>query len=150
MEHRIAVDLDGTLAHWSGWKGPENIGHPIPAMRDRVKQWLRSGKKVVILTARVSPLNEDPELSRKYVEQWLQKHFGAEIPVTHEKDPSMVELWDDRAKQVIKNTGKSLEEIMRETMDEIKRYTLAGMRSKENAVQICSKIYDLTQKAFTP
>ena len=62
----------------------------------------------------------------------------------------MVELWDDRAKQVIKNTGKSLEEIMRETMDEIKRYTLAGMRSEENAVQICSKIYDLTQKAFTP
>lgn len=27
----IGVDLDGTLAHYSGWSDPDHIGEPIPA-----------------------------------------------------------------------------------------------------------------------
>lgn len=30
----IYVDLDGTLAKYNGWKGPENIGEPVPAICD--------------------------------------------------------------------------------------------------------------------
>lgn len=48
----IGVDLDGTLAHYDGWKGPEHIGAPIPAMVERVKAWLAEGKEVRISTAR--------------------------------------------------------------------------------------------------
>jgi hypothetical protein len=49
----IGVDLDGTLAHYDGWKGADNIGAPIPAMVERVKGWLAEGKTVKIFTARV-------------------------------------------------------------------------------------------------
>ena len=40
----IGVDLDGTLAHYEGWKGIEHIGAPVPAMLERVKNWLAEGK----------------------------------------------------------------------------------------------------------
>jgi hypothetical protein len=49
----IGVDLDGTLAHYDGWKGADHIGAPIPAMVERVKGWLTEGKTVRIFTARV-------------------------------------------------------------------------------------------------
>jgi hypothetical protein len=48
----IGVDLDGTLAHYDGWKGADHIGAPIPAMVERVKGWLAEGKTVKIFTAR--------------------------------------------------------------------------------------------------
>ena len=32
----IAVDLDGTLARYDGWKGIDHIGDPIPLMVSRV------------------------------------------------------------------------------------------------------------------
>ena len=43
----IGVDLDGTLAHYDGWKGIEHVGPPIPAMLARVKYWLehKTGKE---------------------------------------------------------------------------------------------------------
>ena len=49
----IGVDLDGTLAYHDTWKGHEHIGEPIPAMLQRVKDWLDRGLTVKIFTARV-------------------------------------------------------------------------------------------------
>jgi hypothetical protein len=34
----VGVDLDGTLAEYHGFKGPEHIGKPIPKMVARVKR----------------------------------------------------------------------------------------------------------------
>jgi hypothetical protein len=48
----IGVDLDGTLAHYSEWKGPDSIGEPVPLMLARVKEWLAKGLEVRIVTAR--------------------------------------------------------------------------------------------------
>ena len=42
----IGVDLDGTLAYYDYWRGPEHIGEPIPAMLERVQRWLAEGKDV--------------------------------------------------------------------------------------------------------
>lgn len=39
----IGVDLDGTLAYYSGWKGIEHVGDPVPAMINRVRAWLANG-----------------------------------------------------------------------------------------------------------
>ena len=36
----VGVDLDGTLAHWDGWKGVEHIGEPIQPMIARVNAWV--------------------------------------------------------------------------------------------------------------
>lgn len=100
----IGVDLDGTLAEYAEWQGPEHIGAPIPLMVERVKQWLREGREVRIVTARVS----DPEqemAARLPIEIWCNQHLGRILPVTCRKDYGMIELWDDRAVAVVPNTG---------------------------------------------
>lgn len=109
----IGVDLDGTLARYDTWRGNDHIGEPIPAMLDRVKQWLAAGREVRIFTARVSPqavrLNQSTiEETRAPIERWLIRHLGRPLAITHEKDMAMIELWDDRAVSVEANTGRIL------------------------------------------
>jgi hypothetical protein len=101
MSGWIGVDLDGTLAEYGGWKGPDHIGEPIAAMAFRVRQWIADGREVRIFTARASvPEQIGP------VQEWCLKHFGVALPVTNIKDFAMVELWDDRAVRVKANEGE--------------------------------------------
>lgn len=104
----IGVDLDGTLAHWTEWVGPTEIGPPIPLMVERVKRWLEEGKDVRIFTARVYPglgfEDRVPQISAA-ISVWCWEHIGRPLPVTCTKDYEMLELWDDRAVQVVPNTG---------------------------------------------
>ena len=102
----IGVDLDGTLAKYDKWKGIEHIGEPIAPMVDRVKAWLKEGRRVKIVTARVSMgPGEDRDMAMYYIHLWCHDCIGQPLPVTHEKDFAMLQLWDDRAIQVIPNTG---------------------------------------------
>jgi hypothetical protein len=102
----IGVDLDGTLAEYGGWRGPEHIGAPVPVMVDRVKRWIAAGRDVRIFTARVGPQPGDEGVrAAKAIGAWCREHIGVVLPVTATKDYSMVELWDDRCVQVIPNTG---------------------------------------------
>ncbi len=112
----IGVDLDGTLAKYNGWNGGQ-IGEPVPAMVERVKKWLAEGAEVRVFTARVgfgagysaeSGRSDDADFAReqtKLIEDWCEKHIGQKLKVTAVKDFTMIELWDDRAVQVIPNTG---------------------------------------------
>lgn len=97
----IGVDLDGTLAHYDGWYGPAHIGEPIPAMLERVKNWLDEGIEVRIFTARASMPEYIP-----FVTQWLEKQGLPALEVTNVKDFAMISLWDDRCVQVETNIGK--------------------------------------------
>ena len=123
MNGWIGVDLDGTLAFYDHWRGAGHIGEPIPAMVQRVKQWLAEGKTVKIFTARVwaptfnpsSPDDEQAEqvrriqealTARSAIEAWCEKHIGQVLEVTNVKDYGMLTLYDDRAVQVIANTGQ--------------------------------------------
>lgn len=108
MSGWIGVDLDGTLAHYSGWKGPAHVGEPVPEMMERVKAWLSEGKHVKIFTARAS----DPH-QIKPVREWLEKHGIGHLEITNVKDFAMVELWDDRAIQVIPNTGIPIQSLVK-------------------------------------
>lgn len=96
----IGVDLDGTLAHYDGWKGPEHIGEPIPAMMQRVKAWLATGQQVRIYTARACVQDQVAPVAA-----WLEKHGLGGLQITNSKTYEMIECWDDRAVQVIPNTG---------------------------------------------
>lgn len=98
----IGVDLDGTLAVYDGWKGPDHIGEPIPKMVERVRLWVSEGRQVKIFTARVAS-----DLPESYVPitNWMLEVFGFPLPITCKKDYGMIELWDDRAVQLIPNTG---------------------------------------------
>ena len=101
------VDLDGTLARYDGWQGPEHIGVPVPRMLHRVLDWLNAGCEVRIVTARVSQ-DEDGSV-RRVIEAWCMEHLGRVIPITNAKDYNMIELWDDRAVQVVPNTGERVD-----------------------------------------
>ena len=104
---RRGVDLDSTLAHYEEWVAPDVIGEPIPLMAERVKHWLAVGDVVDVFTARVHPSHgeTDVALARGAVQEWFWKHFGASVTVTCMKHPEWADYWDDRAVQVIKNTG---------------------------------------------
>lgn len=96
----IGVDLDGTLAEATPWKGMSHIGPPVPLMLRRVRLWLEKGARVKIVTARAG----DPE-GLKATQAWLKANGLPDLEVTDRKDFGMIELWDDRAIQVVQNTG---------------------------------------------
>lgn len=109
----IGVDLDGTLAQYHGFKGPEVIGEPIPEMLDKVKQMLADGVDVRIFTARVysgmtEDRNREARLASDAISAWCMMHLGRVIPITCVKDYGMYILYDDRAVQVQRNTGRIL------------------------------------------
>ena len=118
----IAVDLDGTLAEYDGWHGEGYIGPPVPRMVRTVRGWLDAGREVVIFTARVSTVGrvspevpveltaERAEAQRRAIEAWCLKHLGVVLPVTCEKSYEFEQIWDDRAVQVIPNTGYTISE----------------------------------------
>jgi len=109
MNGWIGVDLDATLAEYTGWVSPTHIGAPVPKMVQRIHTWLAAGKEVRIFTARVYPGGRvtPSELREVYdaIEHWCRVHLGQSLPITCIKDYGMVELWDDRAVQIIPNTG---------------------------------------------
>lgn len=97
----IGVDLDGTLAHYYGWKGITHIGPPVPMMLERVKSWIEDGKTVKIFTARASNT-----LAIPYIRLWMEQNGLPDLEITATKDFGMVELWDDRCVQVVANMGE--------------------------------------------
>jgi hypothetical protein len=108
MKKKIGVDLDGTLASYDHWRGAAHIGKPIPRMYHRVFRWIAEGHTVVIFTARANT----PENIR-FIKHWLKKWGFPDLQVTNVKLPDLDEYWDDRAIQVVRNTGFSIEEKMK-------------------------------------
>ena len=109
----IGVDLDGTIAMYDGWKGEKHVGAPIMPMVERVKAWRAAGIPVRIFTARVSTRDADEmKTVTAAIEQWCVEHLGEVLPVTCSKDYQMIALWDDRATQVVANTGVAVEDIV--------------------------------------
>ena len=116
MNDWIGVDLDGTLAEYHGWKGMHHIGKPIKPMCDRVRAWLAEGIEVRVFTARVSGgYKENGPLWRvcEPIEAFCMQEFGVELRITNVKDFHMAELWDDRAVQVVFNTGERVGTVNR-------------------------------------
>lgn len=108
----IGVDLDGTLAHYDGWKGADHIGPPVESMLARVKQWIKDGRDVRVLTARVSHDGSaarmvEAQMAMIHIMGWCALHVGTVLPVTCTKDYAMIELWDDRAVTVLPNLGRT-------------------------------------------
>ena len=101
----IGVDLDGTLAKLKRTEKFDEvaIGAPIPKMVERVKAWRATGREVRIMTARAASLK--PKV-KQAIEEWCEKHLGEKLPITNEKDPYMLELWDDRAIGLEPDTGR--------------------------------------------
>ena len=110
----IGVDLDGTLAFYETWVHHAEIGDPVPLMAQRVRQWLLDGHTVKIFTARMSVPDDAMRAEiAAAIGAWTEKHLGQVLEATCIKDLNMLELWDDRAVQVIANTGEPVGRSMR-------------------------------------
>lgn len=99
-KRHIACDLDGTLAHYDGWKGIEHIGPPVAPVLARVKAALAAGHEVSIFTARVSGTHDDAVAAASWVVAWCVEHIGQALPVTAIKHGHFDEFWDDKAVRV--------------------------------------------------
>jgi hypothetical protein len=127
MKHEdgwIGVDLDGTLSvYTSGDYNAFIIGPPVVKMVSRVKNLLSRGVKVKIFTARANPKTETPErlqIVLAKIREWSREFIGEELEITCEKDYHMFALYDDRAVQVVPNTGVLVEDQLAEAESEIR------------------------------
>ena len=89
----VGFDFDGTLVR-------EITFEAIPSMVQRLRDYLNLGYEVRILTAR-----GNDAVGIRLVKDWLKKHDLPDLKVTSNKDYQMLVLYDDRARQVIQNTG---------------------------------------------
>lgn len=100
----IGIDLDGTLARVDAFSDISKIGDPIPKMVDLAARFARDGVVVKIFTARASNPKQVAMIHR-----WLKDIGLPEFEVTNVKDFEMIRLYDDRAVQVLANTGEIVE-----------------------------------------
>lgn len=80
----VAVDFDGTIAKFDGWKGEEHIGDPIPGAKEALTKLKEQGHVIIVYTCRKRT---------DLVEKWLQEHgipydYVNENPVGPETHPS--------------------------------------------------------------
>ncbi len=112
-------DFDGTLVFEEPeWRGFEHIGEPIKPIVDKLKGYLKQGRIVKIVTARVSQDNEyDNYIARRNIYHWLLMYVHDDsmanfphIEIVSGKDMYMDKLYDNRAVQVETNTGRIIGE----------------------------------------
>ncbi len=109
MAKQVAIDLDGTIAHYDGFKGEDIIGDPLPGAREFINILITSGFEIIIHTTRGSEVTK----------RWLEVH---EIPYHFINDnprirggnqgkPIAVAYVDDRAVNV---RNKSWNDVLSE------------------------------------
>ena len=158
-------DLDGTLAKYDKWEGIDHIGEPVKPMVDLIRKMHAEGKVVKILTARVAP-KQKPEIkpnpylenhltiespvdmpwavhaetwtAREFIQDWCYRVLGFIPEIVYQKDHLMLELYDDRVKQVVPNEGLLVEDLYRECGRMLKQvhtdngWLLSKLASKTN------------------
>ena len=76
--------------------------------------------------------------AREFIIDWCLKNLGFLPEITHEKDHLMLELYDDRVKQVVPNEGLLVEDLYRECCKMLREvhsdngWLLAKLNSKVN------------------
>jgi hypothetical protein len=97
FRHWVGVDFDGTLATYDHYRGDDHVGQPVEPIVRLVRKFLHDGVEVRLFTAR----KPHPVLRK-----WMKQHLGQVLPITNVKDPGMIAMYDDRAINVQRNTGK--------------------------------------------
>lgn len=124
-------DLDATIAFYETW-GDGGIGAPIRPMIRRMKHYLRTGRKIAIVTARVHPSKGlEAPAHRHKVRDFLDAQFGKDasdtIDIRCDKDMHMIALFDDRAEQVIPNKGILVREELRRAIETLQLIVRTSM-----------------------
>jgi hypothetical protein len=97
------------------------IGEPVQGIIRRIKYFLRTGRTVCIVTARVNPREPDWQAQSVIVHNALVAALGEEmanqISIRCDKDRHMIDLYDDRTKQVIPNRGILVQNELRRAVE---------------------------------
>jgi hypothetical protein len=117
-----AVDLDKTAALYKEGDidrfGHAYVGGPIEEMVRRIQDALAAGIEVFIFTARVSPSDDsfkqwlEATQSYEVILNWCRQHLGVDLPITNLKLRCFTRIIDDKADQVVPNTGVSVGDLL--------------------------------------
>ena len=167
-------DLDGTLAKYDKWEGIGHIGEPVKPMVDLIRKMHDDGKVVKILTARIAPHKlEDGTVGESYItvpdgeggvtrtyahqfiNDWCHFNLGFIPEIVYQKDHLMLELYDDRVKQVVPNEGVLVEDLYMDLSKKLKRmyadngWLVVKVESKKNGFwagfMLCALLMFLVQ-----
>ena len=123
-EKWYGFDIDGTIADNSAHTfGMGKIGKPVKPMCDLMKKLHAEGRRVKICTARLSDVGSDPssqQAVKEHIWKWCDENLGFRPEITDRKDYEMECLYDDRAKQVVRNTGECLEDLYNKLVEEVR------------------------------
>jgi hydroxymethylpyrimidine pyrophosphatase-like HAD family hydrolase len=61
----VCIDLDGTIAHYTEWRGETHFGEPIEGVRQALEQIQQNGWKIIIFTTRSNTA---------LIEEYLHEH----------------------------------------------------------------------------
>jgi hypothetical protein len=93
----IAIDFDGVLSDYSGWKGREApLDGPVVGAIQAIRDYQDAGLTVVIYTSRADSASGVTMIERWLREHGLQQRRIDSITITDRKPPAIVYL-DDRA-----------------------------------------------------
>lgn len=119
-------DLDGCAAKSIEPFDAGRIGEPIASIVDLMYEMMRQSKRIKIFTARVCETGQLSHISGHIADRafadwqhslitlWNKRNLGRDIEVTCIKDFLCLEIYDDRAWRVAKNTGKIVDTVFHE------------------------------------
>ena len=88
---RLAVDLDGTLAHHMDPFDSKCIGSPMPGAMDAMKACMAAGHSVIIHTCRVNSDKQAPAM----IKAWLKDNGFPDMPVWSQQGKPDASLYLD-------------------------------------------------------
>jgi hydroxymethylpyrimidine pyrophosphatase-like HAD family hydrolase len=107
-QQTIAVDFDGVVAEYDGWKGEDRLGSPRADVVNALRVLREEGWKIVIHTTR----------SELHIREYLLKHNIAYDEINRNSSysnggskPVATVYWDDRALRYSGNALNDLEAI---------------------------------------
>jgi adenylylsulfate kinase len=104
----IAVDFDGVIANYDGWRGEEEFGSPRSDVRNALSTLRKEGWKIIVHTARSSSAVE-PYLRQAQV-PFDEINANTDYPNPSPKPVATV-YWDDRAVCYSGDAMRDLEQI---------------------------------------
>ena len=99
MTKVIAIDFDGTLFEYDGWKNSNHYGEPIDGAKETVEKLCDKGFKIMIFTTRgneegVKEALEEYDIPYDYINE--NPHTPSEAEISDVKPPANYYI-DDRA-----------------------------------------------------
>ena len=125
VQKTVAVDLDGCLAYYDGWRGPDHIGPPIHSMALVCHKLHERGFRIVLNTCRLNKTNNrehsvDTDQSLSTIRDWLNDNGLSFVAISLDEGKPFAHVYvDDRAVSFNENlSGGVLLDAILEALDE--------------------------------